>query len=217
GAAGAPTAQSRSVTQPSRHSQQFKWLSCRVQMEQTTLNRSLGGSGSRPSSSGTRVPWHASTIPHPLRDPHLLHFRPCRVSSLNALRAGAREVWQPALKIGFGKRLVLARLLLRSLQTPAVTRHGEAKHEIDHPHHDIDLDAEALPGRIDDCGFCRCEQVEDADDEDQSCILEESDEGIDKGRNDMAQRLREDDESGPLPIGEAKSLGAFGLTFGHGL
>src|SRR5262249_6766329 len=45
-------------------SQQFKWLSCRVQMGQTTLNRSLGGSD-RPAAAracqGTRPP----TCPRP--------------------------------------------------------------------------------------------------------------------------------------------------------
>jgi len=139
-----------------------------------------------------------------------------QIARPNPMRVDCRRISQ-LCQDSNGTRLVLTRLVLRGLQTPAVARHGEAKHEIDHPHHDIDLDAEALPGRIDNCGFCRGEQVEDPDDEDQTCILKECDEGIDKRRDDMAQRLRENDESGSLPIGEAKGLGAFGLTFGHAL
>src|SRR4051794_20060776 len=68
------------------------------------------------------------------------------------------------------------------LETPAVTRHREAEDKIDRGNEDVDLDRKLLPGRIDDRGLGRRQQVEDADDQDEAGVLEEGDEGVDQRR-----------------------------------
>src|ERR1051326_6649212 len=95
---------------------------------------------------------------------------------------------------------------------PAIARHGKAEAEIDQRDEDIDLDAECLPGGIDDGGLRRGEQVEDADDQDKAGILEEGDEGVDQRRDHMADCLRQDDQPVSLPIGEAERLASFMLS-----
>src|SRR6266516_7626414 len=98
------------------------------------------------------------------------------------------------------------------LQSLAVARHGEAEYEIDDPDHNVDLQAESLPRRLDDGCLAGRQQIEDADDEDEACILEKPDERIDERRNDEAQRLRQDDKTGLLPVGEAQRVGRLVLA-----
>src|SRR3954451_25083340 len=50
------------------------------------------------------------------------------------------------------------------LKLPTIARHRKAERKIDQADENIDLDAEGLPGGIDDRGFRRRQQVEDADD-----------------------------------------------------
>src|SRR3954470_8676250 len=93
------------------------------------------------------------------------------------------------------------------LQALAVFRHGEAEDEVDGADGQVDLDAEALPGRLDDRRLARRQQVEDADDQDEAGVLEEADEGVDQRRDHQAQRLRQDDEAGLLPVVQAERVG----------
>src|ERR1700761_6575146 len=97
--------------------------------------------------------------------------------------AGPRR-WSGTLPAGWQSS---ARGALR-LEMPAVARHGEAEGEIDQGYEDVDLDAEALPGRIDDGRLRGREQVEDADDQDEAGVLEEGDEGVHQRRNPVAAR-----------------------------
>src|SRR5262249_45659115 len=84
--------------------------------------------------------------------------------------------------------------------------------EIDQRDEDVDLDAKRLPGWVDDCGLRRCQEIEDADDQDEAGILEEGDEGIDQRWDHMPDRLRQNDQPVLLPIGEAESVGGFVLA-----
>src|SRR3954454_15720721 len=102
-------------------------------------------------------------------------------------------------------------------ETPAVAGHREAEGEIDQRDEDIDLDAERLPGRIDDRGLGGGQEIEDADDEDQAGILEECDERIHQRRNDVPDRLRQDDQAVLLPVRQAERVGGVVLPSGHGL
>src|SRR5919112_5465671 len=107
--------------------------------------------------------------------------------------------------MGGGSSALAVAVQLR-LQGLAVLRHGEAEHEVDGAHRQVDLDAEPLPRRLDNGGLARRQQVEDADDEHQRGVLKEADEGVHQRRDHQAQRLRQDDEAGLLPVGEAERV-----------
>lgn len=53
---------------------------------------------------------------------------------------------------------------------------------------EIHLHAKALPCRFDNCGLRRIQEVEDADDEEQRCILEQRDERVDQRWNEFIAR-----------------------------
>src|SRR5271165_28108 len=89
-----------------------------------------------------------------------------------------------------------------ALETAAVFRHGKAKYEVDDRQRDVDLVTEALPGRVGDRRGARLQQIENADDQHQAGVLEEADEGVNQGWDHHAQRLRQDDQEGLLPVAQ---------------
>src|SRR5581483_1123449 len=83
----------------------------------------------------------------------LFTTRPCKIPCLQGilLETGAISTASPA-----SAAQLLCPVLLRRprlLELPAVARHRKAEHEVDHRDEEIDLDAEGLPGRIDDRGL----------------------------------------------------------------
>src|SRR3712207_640270 len=117
--------------------------------------------------------------------------------------------------MGFGPSSALAVAVQLRLQVLAVLRHGEAEHEVDGAHRQVDLHAEALPRRLDDGRLARRQQVEDADDEHQRGVLEEADEGVHQRRDHQAQRLGQDDEARLLPVGQAERVRRLVLALGQ--
>jgi hypothetical protein len=61
------------------------------------------------------------------------------------------------------------------------------------------------------------EQVEQADDQDQACVLEQADERVDDARNDQLQRLRHDHQACALPEGQRHGIGCLILPLGDSL
>src|SRR3954469_5549416 len=113
----------------------------------------------------------------------------------------------------FVRRKPLSRLVaVLRFETPAVARHREAEAEVDQGYEYIDFDAERLPGRVDDRGLGRRQEIEDADDQDQAGILEEGDERIDQRRYDVPDRLRQDDQAVLFPVRQAKRIGGVVLA-----
>src|SRR5260221_12852183 len=90
-------------------------------------------------------------------------------------------------------------------EASAVAGHGKEESEINQSHEQVDLDTERLPRGIDDGGLRCRQQVEDADDQDQTGILEESDERIHEWREHMTENLRQKDQAGFLSVSEAES------------
>src|SRR3977135_2400878 len=80
------------------------------------------------------------------------------------------------------------------LKLPTITRHRKAERKIDQADEDVDLDAEGLPGGVDDRSLGGGQEVEDADDQHQAGILEEGDKSVHQWRDHMPDRLRQDDE-----------------------
>ena len=67
------------------------------------------------------------------------------------------------------------------------------------------LPVDAVPfGRSQDRSADHSHEVEHRDDRDQRGILEQADEGVDDARNNMGQRLRQDDQSHLLPGGQVR-------------
>src|SRR6266576_5992847 len=92
-------------------------------------------------------------------------------------------------------------------EAPAVARNGKAESEINQSHEQVDLDTERLPRGIDDGGLRCRQQVEDADDQDQTGILEERDERIHEWRDHMTDSLRQKDQTVFLAVREAERVG----------
>src|SRR5258708_26971960 len=88
-------------------------------------------------------------------------------------------------------------------EAPAVARHGKAESEINQSHEQVDLDTERLPRGIDDGGLRCRQQVEDADDQDQTGILEERDERIHEWRDHMTDKLGDKEQAGFFSIRDA--------------
>src|SRR5258708_34768244 len=89
-------------------------------------------------------------------------------------------------------------------EAPAVARHGKAESEINQSHEQVDLDTERLPRGIDDGGLRCRQQVEDADDQDQTGILEERDERIHEWRAHVSHSLRENDMAVFISLAECR-------------
>src|SRR5216684_8380813 len=90
------------------------------------------------------------------------------------------------------------RLALR-FKAPAVARDRKAETEINRSNEHVDFDAERLPGGIYDGGLRCRQQVENADDQNQTGILEEREERIHERRDHMPDGLRQDDQPVFLP------------------
>src|SRR5882724_4304036 len=97
-------------------------------------------------------------------------------------------------------------------EASAVAGHGKAESEINQSHEQVDLDTERLPRGIDDGGLRCRQQVEDADDQDQTGILEERDERIHEWRDHMTDSLRQNDQTVFLPVREAERVGCLMLS-----
>src|SRR6266436_8763667 len=106
------------------------------------------------------------------------------------------------------------RLALR-FEAPAVARDRKAEREINRSDEQVDLDAERLPDGIDDGGLRCRQQVEDADDQNQTGILEEREEGIHEWWDHMPDGLLQDDQSVFLPVREAERVGRLVLSSGN--
>src|SRR5258707_2892972 len=122
---------------------------------------------------------------------------------------GRRDEWHPCERglsgaktydgTAQGRRVPRHNLLSRLVavlcfETPAVAGHREAEGEIDQRDEYVDFDAERLPRRIDDRGLRGGQEIEDADDQDQAGILEEGDERVHQRRDDVSDRLRQDNQ-----------------------
>src|SRR6266702_1575810 len=99
-----------------------------------------------------------------------------------------------------------------ALEHLTVARHEKAEGPIDRCGEDVSLEVEALPIGVGQRCVGGTEQVEQADDDDERCILEAADEAVDQGRNDHRQCLRQNYQAGTAPIPEAERIGGLELS-----
>ena len=89
------------------------------------------------------------------------------------------------------------------LQAFAVRCDRVAEREVDERNEHQALDVELPPLDVTRGEPNRAEQIEQADDDDEARVLEESDEGIDHRRDHELQRLRQDDEPHLVPVAQS--------------
>src|SRR5688572_14875203 len=121
----------------------------------------------------------------------------------------------------FAMALVLAFVAGRQalLQIHGITRYGETEEKEYGGRAEIAgrRGYRGDPFLIGESGLNDAQQIEEADDRHKRRVLEKADEGIDDVGDDDTQRLRQNDQSHDLPIGQAQGVGRLVLAFRNGL
>ena len=95
----------------------------------------------------------------------------------------------------------------------AIARHAETKNPVNQSSEDIAFCRHTQPGWVNRRLLHAAEQIEQADNDDQTGILKQGDNGVHQPRDHQLQGLRKNDQPLGFPVAQRQRLCCFVLPF----